>query len=125
MKRVVLIHGNGGGKGTDNWLPYVKSELEKLGISCEAPDMPDPELARAEYWLPFLQNTLKVDESTILVGHSSGAVAALRYAEENQICGSVLVGAYYTDLGCESEKQSDYLFDNQRHLDRALPVGAM
>ena len=43
-----------------------------------------------------------------LVGHSSGAIAAMRFAEQYEILGSVLVGAYYTDLGMEKEKLSGY-----------------
>jgi len=43
-----------------------------------------------------------------LIGHSSGAIAAMRFAEESKILGSVLVGSYYTDLGDEIEKQSGY-----------------
>lgn len=35
----------------------------------------------------------------------------MRFAEENKILGSVLVGASYTDLGEESERVSGY-FDN-------------
>jgi pimeloyl-ACP methyl ester carboxylesterase len=48
------------------------------------------------------------DEETIIIGHSSGAVAAMRYAETHKLLGSVLVGACYTDLGYESEKVSGY-----------------
>ena len=106
--RVILLHGNGGGSGSDNWLPYIKRELEKLNIVCLTPDLPDPVLARAEYWLPFLKNNMKVDENTILVGHSSGAIAAMRFAEQNKILGCVLVGGYHTDLGMETEKKSGY-----------------
>jgi predicted alpha/beta hydrolase family esterase len=109
--KAILIHGNGGGKPTDNWLPYLKLELEKIGIKTEAPQFPDPDLARACYWLPFLKEDLKADENTIIVGHSSGAIAALRFAEKNPILGSVLVGAYHTDLGFEKEKLSGY-FDS-------------
>lgn len=43
-----------------------------------------------------------------MVGHSTGAVAAMRFAEHNNIFGSVLVGTYYTDLGYEDEKASGY-----------------
>lgn len=67
--RVILIHGNGGGKPTDNWLPYIKAELEKKGITVLAPQFPDNDLARASYWIPFLENDLKADQHTILVGH--------------------------------------------------------
>jgi len=51
---------------------------------------------------------LGADENTILIGYSSGAIAAMRYAEKNKIFGSVLVGTYYTDLGMEDEKESGY-----------------
>ncbi|MDO8650179.1 MAG: alpha/beta fold hydrolase [Candidatus Berkelbacteria bacterium] len=114
MKKVILIHGNGGGTGHDHWFPDVKKEIEKLGIACLAPDFPDSELARAKYWLPYLENELQADEDTILVGHSSGAVAAMRYAEAHKIFGSILVAAYYTDLGYEDEKKSGY-FDRPWH----------
>lgn len=92
----------------DGWFPYVKKELENLGIKVVAKDFPDPVLARAKYWLPFLKQELKADENSILVGHSSGAVAAMRFAEKNNILGSVLVSAYHSDLGMEEEKVSGY-----------------
>jgi predicted alpha/beta hydrolase family esterase len=106
--RAILIHGNGGGKPTDNWLPYLKRELEKIGVKTDAPQFPDADLARASYWIPFLKDILKADEKTIIIGHSSGAIAAMKFAEENQILGSVLVGAYHSDLGIENEKLSGY-----------------
>lgn len=109
--KVILIHGNGGGTGEDNWFPYVKKELEKAGIEVLNPTFPDNKLARAEYWLPFIKE-LGADENTILIGHSSGAIAAMRFAEKNQILGSVLVGGYYTNLGDEGEEQSGY-FDSE------------
>ncbi len=105
--RAILIHGNGNSKPTDNWLPYLKKELENLGVEVNAPQFPDTELARSSYWLPFLDE-LKADENTILVGHSSGAIAAMRYAETHRILGSALIGTYYTDLGIEAEKLSGY-----------------
>lgn len=106
--RAILIHGNGNSKPTDNWLPYLKRELEKMGLKVDAPQFPDTELARAAYWLPFLAKDLQADKNTIIVGHSSGAIAAMRYAETHQILGSALIGAYYTDLGYQTEKLSGY-----------------
>jgi predicted alpha/beta hydrolase family esterase len=117
MKRVVLLHGNGGGSGHDQWFPYIKRELEKLGVPCETPDLPDPELARSKYWLPYFENELKLGPNDIVVGHSSGALAILKYAEEHQIGASVLIGAYYTDLGYEDEKNSGY-FDTPWQWDK-------
>src|SRR5581483_3763009 len=103
LMKVILIHGNGNSTPQDNWLPYVKKELEKKGIKVIARQFPDVPLARESYWLPFLQHDLHADENTVIIGHSSGAVAAMRFAEHNKLLGSVLVGAMYTDLGIETE----------------------
>ncbi len=111
MVRAILIHGNGGCSPNDNWFPYLKKELERIGIKTEAPQFPDAILARASSWLPFLKDTLKADEEAILIGHSSGAIAAMRFAQENHILGSVLVGTYHTDLNNQAEKLSGY-FDS-------------
>ena len=62
-------------------------------------DMPDPYEAKQTIWLPFMRDVLKADERSIIVGHSSGAEAAMRYAEENKVRGIVLVAACHTDLG--------------------------
>ncbi len=108
MIKVIFIPGNGGGTPRDNWFPYLKTELEKLGLTVVAKDFPDNNLAREEYWLPFLRDELRADEHTILIGHSSGAIAAMRLVEKNKILGSILVATYYTDLGDAKEKQSGY-----------------
>lgn len=110
MKKVIIIPGNGGEKLENHWYPYIKQELEKLGLTVIAKEFPDPMLAREKYWLPYIKE-LGADENTILIGHSSGAIAAMRFAEKNKILGSILVGAYYTDLGNETEKKSGY-FDH-------------
>ncbi len=108
MVKVIFIPGNGGGSPKDNWFPWLKKELESLGCNVIASEFPDNDLARESYWIPFLKESLKADAQTVLVGHSSGAIAAMRFAEENPLLGSVLVGAYHTDLGYPKEKQSGY-----------------
>ncbi len=107
--KVIFIHGNGGGdiNAPDGWFPYLKKELEKLGLKVVSQNFPDPVKARKEYWLPFLEK-LGADENTILIGHSSGAVAAMRYAEKHQLLGTILVAACHTDLGMTSERISGY-----------------
>lgn len=110
MVKVILIPGNGGATPQDNWFPYVERQLSNLGLQVINEQFPDPMLARAEFWLPFIEN-LGADQNSILIGHSSGAIAAMRFAETHKILGSILVSAYYTDLGVDSEKQSGY-FDH-------------
>ena len=60
-----------------------------------------------DIWLPHL-DLLGADENTILIGHSSGAVAAMRYAESHRLLGSILVGVCHTDLGDRFEAASGY-----------------
>lgn len=107
--KVVFIPGNGGGdiNAPDGWFPYLKRELEKLGLQVISQNFPDPIYARKQYWLPFLEK-LGADENTILIGHSSGAVAAMRYAENHQLLGTILVAACHTDLEMASERISGY-----------------
>jgi predicted alpha/beta hydrolase family esterase len=107
MYKAIIIPGNGDDNPEDKWFPYVEKELTKLGIKVTNVKFPDPVLARKEYWLPFLEE-LGADENTILIGHSSGAVAALRFAESHKILGSVLVGSYISHLNYEDEKKSGY-----------------
>ena len=111
MIKVIFVPGNGNSTTADNWFPTVKRDLEKAGLEVITATFPDPLLARKKYWIPFLIDELKTDENTILIGHSSGAVAAMRLAEEHKILGSVLVGACYTHLDIENEKLSGYFDD--------------
>ena len=64
------------------------------GFTSVLRNMPDPITARRSIWLPFMKDELGVDEQTIIIGHSSGACAAVRFAETNKVAGIILVGAY-------------------------------
>ena len=107
LPKAILIHGNGGSTAGDIWLPWLERELNQLGLEVVNQTFPDNVKARARYWLPFLDE-LGADENTILIGHSSGAVAAMRYAETHRLTGSVLVGVCHTDLGDSGEAASGY-----------------
>ena len=67
---------------------------ELPGFTSELRNMPDPITARRSIWLPFMKDELGVDEQTVIIGHSSGACAAVRFAETNKVAGIILVGAY-------------------------------
>jgi predicted alpha/beta hydrolase family esterase len=105
--KAILIHGNGGCTAADIWLPWLERELTALGLDVINHTFPDNIKARASVWLPYLAE-LGADEHTILIGHSSGAVAAMRYAETHPVLGSVLVGVCHTDLGDSFEAASGY-----------------
>jgi len=42
-----------------------------------------PVVARMSIWIPFMENDLRIGPSDIIVGHSSGACAAIRFAEKH------------------------------------------
>ena len=107
MPKAILIHGNGGSTAADIWLPSVERGLRALGLDVINYTFPDNVKARAHYWLPHLE-LLDADEQTILIGHSSGAVAAMRYAETHRLLASILVGVCHTDLGDPFEAASGY-----------------
>ncbi len=88
-------------------MPWVERDLRALGLEVVNRTFPDNVRARAERWLPFI-DALGADAETVLIGHSSGAVAALRYAETHRLLGSVLVGVCRTDLGDPGERASGY-----------------
>jgi predicted alpha/beta hydrolase family esterase len=114
--KAIIIPGNGSADIMWGWYQSVKNELQQLGLDVIAENMPDPDLARKEYWLPFIKEKLS-SEDAILIGHSSGAVAILRYLEENKCKLAILVGVCYTDLNNEHEKKSGY-FDEPWEWDK-------
>eukprot|EP00124_Ichthyophonus_hoferi_P000849 Ihof_evm2s36 gene=Ihof_evmTU2s36 len=109
MAKAAIIPGNGSGDITNcMWYPYVLKRLSEKGLPTILHNMPDPVRARENIWLPFMEQTLDCDEKTILIGHSSGAEASMRYAETHKVLGIVLVGACVTDLGDSNERASGY-----------------
>lgn len=111
MVRAVIVPGNGCDDILHaNWYAWLQRRLLADGrfseVVCQT--MPDPHRARRSIWLPFLLSTLKADSQTVLIGHSSGAVATMRLLESNPLHGAVLVSACHTDLGEESEAQAGY-----------------
>ncbi len=106
--RVIFIHGNDTMRWSYKWTPWLKEQLDAIGLETVFETFPDSIHARKEYWLPFLKDYLKADERTLIIGHSSGATAAMKYAETNKIFGSILISPCYTDLGLEEERISGW-----------------
>jgi predicted alpha/beta hydrolase family esterase len=108
VRKIVIVSGNG---CTDvrsaNWYESARFSLAKVSPSTQVllPQMPDPHRARESIWLPYLMEIIGEDlEHTLLIGHSSGAEAAMRLAETKKLLGLILVSACHTDLGDENER---------------------
>lgn len=108
---VVIVPGNGAGEVTKaNWYGWAQRKIAALdGVtSCDLHNMPDPIVARESVWIPYLKEKLHCDENTVIIGHSSGAEAAMRFAERYKVRGLILVSACVSDLGDENERASGY-----------------
>lgn len=114
--KALILPGNGNSPIDAIWYPKAKQYLQELGCTVIAQNMPDANLARATYWLPFIEEKIGDDENAILIGHSSGAIAIMRYLEMHKAKLAILVSAYHTDLGLEDEKVSGY-FDDKWNFD--------
>jgi predicted alpha/beta hydrolase family esterase len=73
--KVVIFHGTGGNPN-GNWFPWLKNELEKLGVEVYVPKMPTPDNQSIKSWCKATQEQVPFTfgKDTILVGHSLGAV---------------------------------------------------
>lgn len=105
----ILLPGNGNASPTrDHWFPWLITELNQLNLKVIARDMPDPELAHMHIWLPFIEQELKVGADSLIIGHSSGGVAALRYLETHKLFGAIVVGVNHTNLDFPEEKAAGW-----------------
>src|SRR3990167_6703628 len=88
---VIVIHGYQGHPDT-GWKLWLKQELEKLSVQTFLPPMPTPNTPKEDEWVATIAEQVKnASEPIILVGHSLGGSALLRYLEhepEKQITGS-------------------------------------
>lgn len=96
--RVIIIHGWGGTPGA-NWFPWLKDELNKRGFLASVPQMPSSDFPQKREWIAAIQKVVgKPDSKTILVGHSLGAIAILRYLgtlkDGEKIGASILVSGF-------------------------------
>ncbi|XP_052092116.1 serine hydrolase RBBP9-like [Mytilus californianus] len=108
--KIAIIPGNGAGDVfCANWYGWLHKKLNQIsGVSCDLRNMPDPVIAKETVWLPFMHEEMACDETTIIIGHSSGAEAAMRYSEKYPVKGIILVSACVTDLGDDNERESGY-----------------
>lgn len=105
IPKIILIHGMSA-TSQNHWFPWLKKELKKRKIKVTNRTFPNNLRAEERVLLDFLDKNLKADANTILIGHSSGAAVAMRYAESHKLYGSILIGALYTDLGYKEEQET-------------------
>ena len=79
--RFIVAPGNGGCAAHTqdaNWYGWLDGELKKRGHESVVVNWPDPYICHQRNWIPFARDELKADEHTVVVGHSTGALLAMR-----------------------------------------------
>ncbi len=101
MNKVILIHC-WEGYPEYCWYPYAKHELETRGFEVTIPFFPDA-LPLLDKWVNKLRQMIGgAGRKTLLVGHSLGCIAILKYLQalpgNEQIGGVVLVAPFVDNL---------------------------
>lgn len=112
MKTILILHGTMGSP-EGNWFQWLKSELESKGITAWLPQLPRPEQPslRAEADFVRANCPFPINEETLLIGHSSGAVLALILAQENETkIGGIAAVSVFHDNSLKWDA-NDSLFD--------------
>ncbi len=97
----IIIHGSFGSP-EENWFPWLKAELEKVGVEVFVPAFPTPEGQNLENWLNvFEEFEGQVNEETVFVGHSLGPVFVLNVLEklDSPVKAAFFVAGFVGNLG--------------------------
>jgi predicted alpha/beta hydrolase family esterase len=77
---VFIFHGTEG-HPQENWFPWLKQELKAKGYDVTVPQFPSPPVvpAKISEWFDVLKDYEdKINEDTVIVGHSLGGIFTLR-----------------------------------------------
>ena len=96
MNTAIIIHGTEG-YPEENWFPWLKQELQQEGYEVIVPQFPSPPIVAAKIseWFDVLKGyENKVNEDTLLIGHSLGGIFTLRILERlnDPVRGAFLIG---------------------------------
>ena len=104
MTNVLILHGTDATPDS-NWFMWLKGKLVGRGYRVWLPQLPDADRPNAKTYTKFLKanKQFKFDDDTILIGHSSGAVAILNLLQhlpaKSRVKAAILVSAFKDDLG--------------------------
>jgi predicted alpha/beta hydrolase family esterase len=84
---IVISHGSFG-KPHENWFPWLEEELDKADIKYITPTFPTPKFQNYTEWkkvLDIYYNFELINNDTVFIGHSCGAVFLAKYIIEKKI----------------------------------------
>lgn len=104
MTNVLILHGTAATPDS-NWFMWLKGKLVGRGYRVWLPQLPDADQPNAKTYSDFLlaNKQFEFNDETVLIGHSSGAVAILnllqRLPAKTHVKAAILIGAFKDDLG--------------------------
>jgi predicted alpha/beta hydrolase family esterase len=112
FKNAIILHGTFGSPN-GNWFQWLKSELEAKDIRVWLPTLPNAEWPSLKEWATYVRSNCPFDlnEDTLIVGHSSGAILALILAQQNpKPIGAIVAVSVFHDNSLQWEPNNK-LFD--------------
>jgi leucyl-tRNA synthetase len=115
----VLLHGFGG-SAQGNFFPWIKKELESEGHTVEVLDLPNTDHPQEAEQVDYVLEHSKLDQNTILFGHSLGSVVAMKVLEklDHPIAGLVVSGTFiepkFKDHSREFESTFTWEFNGEK-----------
>lgn len=103
-RNVIIVHG-AYGSPTENWFGWLHNELTLMRLNCLVPQLPTPNGQSLSSWMDKFNESVgsHINEKTILIGHSLGAVFLLnRLQRENKsVFTTVLVATFLGRVGID------------------------
>lgn len=109
MEKAFIFHGTGAGK-YDHWFPSIAEKLKQEGVAVCRPKFPTPEGQNLQNWLEVLDNQeMEIDEETVLIGHSTGAVFILDILDKRDVNieAAFLISGFTGKLGIEFDELNE------------------
>ena len=82
-KYAIIIHG-WSGSPEEKPIAWLARELEASGLSVSVPNMPEPDKPIIDAWVNAISKVVVEPEKTIIIAHSIGCQAVLRYVEKSK-----------------------------------------
>jgi len=117
MQQVIILHAWGNAP-EDYWYPLLANELTKKGYRVVIPELVDKDKPELGTWRECVLSKTKIDGSTIIIGHSLGAVLALKLAEEFKFDTLITVAGWdYWDRTPEHESFFRTIIDQNKIIE--------
>jgi len=82
MKKVLILHA-WCATPNDHWYQWLEKELKKKNYKVIIPELKDKDNPTLDDWESCALKDFTIDKSTIMLGHSLGAVLALKIIQDN------------------------------------------